>query len=148
MAPLAEKDQVVVFGRVWRRVSVAPAAEAAQAGIAAAEQDQAVAELPVTARPALPVATPVARPVAAHADAADTVPARRDRVRQARGRLVRERQVPERLAPEGDPAGPPRDEGVRPDAQPRESRWARVAGTPRRTPVRERPDRKSGVEGK
>ena len=84
MAPLAEKDQVVVFSRVWRRASVAPAAEAAQAGIAAAEQDQAVAELPVTERSALPVATPVARPVAAHADATDTVPARRTRGRQDR----------------------------------------------------------------
>jgi len=108
MAPLAEKDQVVVFSRVWRRASVAPAAEAAQAGIAAAEQDQAVAELPVTERSALPVATPVARPVAAHADATDTVPARRTRGRQARGQLVRERQAPERLAPEATtgPVGP------------------------------------------
>src|SRR5215472_15001174 len=138
MAPLAEKDQVVVFGRVWRRVSVAPAAEA-QAVIAAAEQDQAVAELPVTERPALPVATPVARPAAAHADATDTAPARRARGRQARGRLVRELQVPGRLAAEGDPAGPPRDERVRQDAEPRESRWARAAGTSRRTPARARP---------
>src|SRR5712671_4006478 len=72
MAPLAEKDQVVMFGRVWRRAAVAATAE-----IAGADQDQAVAELPVTARPALPVATPVARPAPAQAAAADPVPARR-----------------------------------------------------------------------
>ena len=96
MAPLAEKDQVVMFGRVWRRAAVAATAEAAQAEIASAEQDQAVAELPVTARPALPVATPVARPVPAQAAAADPVLARRARGRQARGRLIRQRQTPER----------------------------------------------------
>ena len=79
MAPLAEKDQVMMFGRVWRRAAVAATAEAAQAEIASAEQDQAVAELPVTARPALPVATPVARPVPAQAAAADPVLARRAR---------------------------------------------------------------------
>ena len=80
MAPLAEKDQVVVFGRVWRRASVAATAEA---GIASAEQDQAVAELPVTTRTALPIATPMARPVAAHAGATGTVPARPAKGRQA-----------------------------------------------------------------
>src|ERR1700749_2803847 len=62
MAPLAEKDQVGGVGRVWRRVSVAATAEAAEAEIASAEQDQAVAGLPVTGRPALPVATPVGWP--------------------------------------------------------------------------------------
>ena len=78
MAPLAEKDQVVVVGRVWRQVGATATAEAAQAEIAA-EQDQAVGELPVTARPALPAATPVVRPVAAQAATAATVPARRAR---------------------------------------------------------------------
>ena len=38
MAPLAEKDQVMMFGRVWRRPAVAAMAEAAQAEIASAEQ--------------------------------------------------------------------------------------------------------------
>ena len=104
MAPLAEKDQVVVVGRVWR-ASVAAAAEVAQAEIASAEQDQAVRELPVTARPALPVATPVARPVVAQAAAAYTVSARRAWGRQGRGRLARQRQVPEGPVPEGAPVG-------------------------------------------
>ena len=54
MAPLAEKDEVVVFGRVWRRVSVAPPATAEQEGI---EQREPARELPVPARAALPVAT-------------------------------------------------------------------------------------------
>ena len=81
MAPLAEKDQVLVFGRVWRRASVAATAEVAQTEIASAEQ--AVGELPATARPALPVATPVARPVPAQAATADPVPARQSRGRQA-----------------------------------------------------------------
>src|SRR5690348_11458172 len=104
MAPLAERDQVVVVGRVWRRVGVAAAAEAAQAEVASAEQVQAVGRAPVTARPALPVAAPVARQAAAQAEGADTVPARRVRGPQARGRLVRQRQAPERTAPEGPPA--------------------------------------------
>ena len=136
MAPLAEKDQVLVFSRVWRRASVAATAEVAQAEIASAEQ--AVGELPATARPALPVATPVARPVPAQAATADPVPARQSRGRQARGRLVRQRQVPERLAPEGAPAAqegapaaPPRDERVRQAAEPWQSRWARAAGLSR-----------------
>jgi MinD-like ATPase involved in chromosome partitioning or flagellar assembly len=139
MAPLSEKDQVVVFGRVWRQVSAATA-EVAQAEIASAEQDQAIVELPVTARPTLPVATPVARQIAAQADTADTVQARQARGRQARGRLVRQRQVPERPVPEEAPAGPPQDERVRQSAEPRESRWARAAGMPRRTPAPGRPD--------
>ena len=88
MAPLAEKDQIVVFGRVWRRVSAAEQEQAAE---------QAAGELPERARTALPVATPVARPVPAQAAAADPVPARRAR---GRGRLVRARQVPEGQAPE------------------------------------------------
>ncbi len=136
MAPLAEKDQVLVFGRVWRRASVAATAEVAQAEIASAEQ--AVGELPATARPALPVATPVARPVPAQAAAADPVPARQSRGRQARGRLVRQRQAPERLAPEGAaaaqeraPAAPPRDERVGQAAELWQSRWARAAGPSR-----------------
>ena len=144
MAPLAEKDQVMMFGRVWRRPAVAATAEAAQAEIASAEQDQAVAELPVTARPALPVATPVARPVPAQAAAADPVLARRARGRQARGRLIRQRQTPEglapeRLAPERAPAGPSRDEQVQQAVEPRERRWARAAGTSRRTSAPDRP---------
>ena len=142
MAPLAEKDQVVVVGRVWRRDSIAATAEAAQAEIASAEQDQAVGELPSAARRALPIATPVPRPVEAEA-AADAVPAPRARGRQGRGRLVRQLQVPERMAPEGGPGGAsqegpggaPQDERVRPAAGPRESRWARAAGTARRTPA-------------
>ena len=138
MAPLAEKDQVVVVGRVWRRADVTATAEAVQAEIAA-EQDQAAGELPVTARPALPVATPVVRPAAAQAATAATVPARRAWGGQARGRLVRQSQVPEQLAPEEAPAGLPRDERTRQAAKPRESRWARAAGTSRQTPAPGRP---------
>ena len=139
MAPLAEKDQVVMFGRVWRRAAVAASAEAAQAEIASAEQDKAVAELPVTARPALPVATPVARPVPAQAAAANPVLERRARGRQARGRLIRQRQTPEGRRPERAPAGPSRDEQVQQAAEPRERRWARAAGTSRRTSAPDRP---------
>jgi len=60
MAPLAEKDEIVVFGRVWRRVSVAPAVTAEQENI---EQREAARELPVPERGALPVATATARGV-------------------------------------------------------------------------------------
>jgi hypothetical protein len=92
MAPLSEKDQVVMFGRVWRRASVP----------GAAEQEQAAGELPVPERSALPVATPVVRPVTAQSTLADPAPVRRAR---GRGRLIRQRQVPEGLAPEREPAG-------------------------------------------
>src|SRR5262249_44657410 len=44
LAPLAEKDEIVVFGRVWRRVSVARPVGAEQGGI---EQSEAARELPV-----------------------------------------------------------------------------------------------------
>jgi MinD-like ATPase involved in chromosome partitioning or flagellar assembly len=117
MAPLAEKDQIVVFGRVWRRASVAGVAEAV-----AAEQDEAAGELAVQARPALPVATPVARPVPAQAAAAATVPAQRAR---GRGRLIRERHVPDRQARAQAPAAPP----ARPPGTPvAGAGWARDAG--------------------
>src|SRR5262245_54782082 len=58
MAPLAEKDEIVMFGRVWRQVTVATAVTAEQAGI---EQRGAARELPVAGRAALPVATAAAQ---------------------------------------------------------------------------------------
>ncbi len=64
MAPLSEKDQVVMVGRVWRRASIP----------AAAEQEQAAGELPVPERSALPVATPVPRPVTAQSTVAESRP--------------------------------------------------------------------------
>src|SRR6516162_8545620 len=50
MAPLAEKDEIVVFGRVWRRGAVAPAVTAEQEAI---EQREAARELPVRERAAV-----------------------------------------------------------------------------------------------
>src|SRR5579859_6587242 len=128
MAPLTEKDTVVVSGRVWRRAGVA----------AKAEPDQAAAELSAAALRALPAATPVVRPVRAHAATeqaateyatadqaaanrtAGTAPARgpgaaaRGRSR-GRGRLVRGHPVPQRQVPERAQAGPPQAEQVRPE---------------------------------
>jgi hypothetical protein len=50
MAPLAEKDEIVVFGRVWRRAGVAPAVTAEREAI---EQREAARELPVRERAAV-----------------------------------------------------------------------------------------------
>ena len=88
MAPLAERDQVVMFGRVWRRTGMA-------------EGEPATGELPERARPALPAAAQ-ARAVPAQAVPAAVAAAEPAAPRRAggRGRLVRERQVPERAAPE------------------------------------------------
>ena len=111
MAPLAEKEQVVVFGRVWRRASA----------LGAAEADQVEAGLPARSRAALPAAARVARP--ATAEAAGPSAARR-----AGGRLVRARQVPGRQDPEPDAAGTPQPERAREAVAPQESHWPHAGG--------------------
>src|SRR5205823_3361296 len=60
MAPLAEKEQVMVFGRVWRRAGAVAAAPAVTEG-----RELEADETAVSGRPVLPVATPVRRPIAA-----------------------------------------------------------------------------------
>src|SRR5499427_9971590 len=60
MVLLAEKDEIVVFGRVWRRAGVALAVMAEQEAI---EQREAARELPVPERAALPVGAVAAQVV-------------------------------------------------------------------------------------
>jgi MinD-like ATPase involved in chromosome partitioning or flagellar assembly len=136
MAPLAEKDEVVVFGRVWRRVSVAPAAAAEQEEIG---QREAARELPVPERAALPVATAVTQGVSGHAVTEQPVrgsAAAGRRGRPAKERQARERQAREQQVRERAPAGPAQGQRVRePAAQPG-TRWGRrAAGTMRRQAV-------------
>jgi conjugation transfer TcpE-like protein len=141
MAPLAEKDEVVVFGRVWRRVGVAPAVTAEQEAI---EQREAARELPVPERAALPVGgaaalvvsgQPVAERAVAERAAAEQVVAEqvrerasaRRRDRQARERRARQRQ---QQAREGTLAEPVQEQRVRETAEAPGTRWGRrAAGT-------------------
>ncbi len=113
MTPLAEKDQVVVFGRVWRR-----------AGAVGTAEGEAAAGLPVRSRAALPSAARVGRPVLAEAAAADAAIAR-----PGRGRLVRARQAPERQAPGREQAGMPQSRRAREAGAPQEGRWPHAAAT-------------------
>jgi len=133
MAPLAEKDEIVVFGRVWRRVSVAPAVTAEPQNI---EQREAARELPVPERAALPVATATApgvfgQPVTERPARGSAETGRRGRPakeRHARERQAREQQVRERV-----PAGPAQGQRVREPAEQPGTRWGRrAAGTMRR----------------
>src|SRR5690348_399682 len=149
MAPLAEKEEVVAFGRVWRRASVAPALTAEQEAV---EQREAARELPVPERAALPVGAAAAlvvsgQPVSGQAVAGQAVAGqavaeqavagpvgagRRDR--QARERRARERQARERQqrVREGKPAEPAQQQRVRETAEAPGTRWGRrAAGTMR-----------------
>ena len=56
LAPLAESDEIVVFGRVWRRASVARGVTAEQEGI---EQREAARELSVPEQAASPPPPPI-----------------------------------------------------------------------------------------
>ena len=153
MAPLAEKDEIVVFGRVWRRAAVAPAVTAEQEAI---EQHEAARELPVPERAALPVGAAAAHAASGQLVAEQSVakiPARgrtsvgrRDRQardgqprdRQARDRQARDRQAGERQqrVREGKPAGPAQEQRVRETAEAPGTRWGRrAAGTMRRQGV-------------
>jgi len=137
LAPLAESDEIVVFGRVWRRASVARGVTAGQEGI---EQREASRELLVPGRAALPVATAAAqgvsgrpiveRPVAGQSVAEPAVrgsAAAGRRLRQAKERHAREQQVRARA-----PAAPAQEPRVRVPAAP-DTRWGRrAAGTMRR----------------
>jgi hypothetical protein len=127
MAPLAEKDEIVVFGRVWRRVSVAPAVTAEQEVI---EQGEAARELPAPERAALPVAA-ATRGVSGHPVAEP--PVRRSAGTGRRGRPAREQQVRELQVRERVPAGPAQGQRVREPAEQPGTRWGRrAAGTMRR----------------
>ena len=146
MAPLAEKDEVVVFGRVWRRVSVAPPATAEQEGI---EQREPARELPVPARAALPVATAATQGVSGQGVAEQSVaeqsvaepPIRGRAGTGRRGRPARDRQPGERPAREQQareraPAAPAQGQRVREPAESPGSRSGRrAAGTMRRQAV-------------
>src|SRR6516164_3465720 len=133
MAPLAEKDEIVVFGRVWRRVSVAPAVTAEQVSI---EQREAARELPVPGRAAWPATTAAApgrfgQPVTER-------PVRGSAGTGRRGRPAQERHASERQAKEQPvraraPAGPAQRQRAREPAEPPGTRWGRRAeGTMRR----------------
>jgi TcpE family len=128
MAPLAEKDEIVVFGRVWRRAAVAPAVTAEQEAI---EQREAARELPVPERAVLPVG----------AAAAQVVPGQPVAEKPVRGRVSagrRERQARERQQQvrEGKPAGPVPGQRVRETAEAPGTGWGRrAAGTVRRQGV-------------
>ena len=138
MAPLGEKDEIVVFGRVWRRAAVAPAATAEQEAI---EQREAARELPVPERAALPVAAATAQVVSGQPVAEKAVRGRVStgrRERQARERQARERQARERQRQirEGRPAGLAQGQRVRETAETPGTRWGRRgAGTVRRQGV-------------
>src|SRR5215813_11553587 len=102
LAPLAERDEVVVFGRVWRRASVAPTVTAERKGL---EQREVARQLPVSRRAALPVASAAAQavsrqPVAEQPGRGRAGTGRRERPtkeRQARAeRQARERRARER----------------------------------------------------
>jgi MinD-like ATPase involved in chromosome partitioning or flagellar assembly len=144
LAPLAERDEVVVFGRVWRRVSVAPAVTAEQARAVTAEQEgieqrEAARELPVPGRAALPVATAAApgasgQPGTEQPARGRARTGRRDR--QAEERQAKERQAREQRVRERAPAGPARGQRVREPVEPPGPRWGRRAvGTMRRQAV-------------
>jgi MinD-like ATPase involved in chromosome partitioning or flagellar assembly len=134
MAPLAEKDEIVVFGRVWRQVSIAPAVAAEQEGI---EQREAARELPVPERAALPVATAAAQGVSGQQPVTEQ-PVRGSAGTIRPGRSVterhgRERQAREQQARERAPAGPAQGQRVREPAEQPGTRWGRrAAGTMRR----------------
>jgi hypothetical protein len=119
-----------VFGRVWRRVSVAPPATAGQEGI---EQRDPARELPVPARAALPVATAATQVVSGQGVAEQSVaepPVRGRAGTGRRGRPVRDRQARERPAREQHargraPAAPVPGQRVREPAESPGSRWGR-----------------------
>jgi MinD-like ATPase involved in chromosome partitioning or flagellar assembly len=133
MAPLAEKDEIVVFGRVWRRVSVAPAVTAEQEGI---EQRGAARELPVPERAALPVAAAAAQGISGQPVTEQPVPGSAGTIRRSRSvreRHARERQAREQQARERAPTGPAQGQRVREPAEQAGTRWGRrAAGTMRR----------------
>src|SRR6516164_5813362 len=133
MAPLAEKDEIVVFGRVWRRGAVAPAVTAEQEAI---EQRGAARELLVPEQAALPTAGAAAelvsgQPVGERPVAEQAARGRVSAVRRERQAIERQRRVRE-----GKPAGPAQEQRVRETAEAPGMSWGRrAAGTVRRQGV-------------
>src|SRR5262249_32688558 len=117
LAPLAEKDEIVVFGRVWRRGRGARAGSAGEGGVGAtaggrgapgAGRGAGRAEWPVAAAAAQGVS---GQPVTEQGVRGRAGAGRRGR--QGRERPARDQQVRERA-----PAGPAQGQRVRGPAEP------------------------------
>ena len=133
MAPLAEKDEIVVFGRVWRRGAVAPAVTAEQEAI---EQREAARELLVPEQAALPTAGAAAELVSGQPVGERPVAEQAARGRVSAGRRERQARERQRRVREGKPAGPAQEQRVRETAEAPGMSWGRrAAGTVRRQGV-------------